>query len=205
MNEYWHSLITEKSWKILQELKSKFDFVLIGGWAIYLWTNGLKSKDIDIIVDFNVLERLKKEYELRKNDALKKYEIIVEEIDIDIYVPYFSRLGIPVEDIEAESSLIEGFKVANKEILLIMKQIAESSRNTSEKGEKDRIDILSILFFCDFDFKKYLILLKKYNKEEFYAKLLSLLKNFKDYKYFAMTPRQFKLKKNEILNKIKKP
>lgn len=202
--EYWHDLITEKSWKILQELKGRFNFVLIGGWAIYLWTKGLKSRDIDIIVDFNVLEILKKEYELRKNDSLKKYEIIIGEVDIDIYVPYFSKLGIPIEDIEAESSFIEGFKVANKELLLIMKQIAEESRSMSEKGEKDRIDILSILFFSDFNFKKYLKMLKKYNKEEYYTKLLSLVKGFKENKYFGMTPRQLKLKKNEILSKMKK-
>ncbi len=45
--EYWHNLMTEKSWKILQGLKGKFSFVLIGGWATYLWTRSLKSKVIN--------------------------------------------------------------------------------------------------------------------------------------------------------------
>ena len=50
--EYWNELITQKSWDVLQKLK-KINFVLIGGWASYLWTSSHKSKDIDIIVDFN--------------------------------------------------------------------------------------------------------------------------------------------------------
>lgn len=202
--EYWHDLMTEKSWKILQGLKGKFSFVLIGGWATYLWTRSLKSKDIDIIVDFSVLDNLRNEYNLGKNDHLKKYEIQIEEIDIDIYIPFYSKLTIPVEDVKKEISYIEGFKVANKEILLILKQGAEESREMSEKGEKDRVDILSILFFCDFDFKRYLELLKKYNKEEYYSRLVSIIKKFQRYEYFGMTPRQFKLKKNQILEKMKK-
>jgi hypothetical protein len=39
MPEFYHDLITEKSLKVLQDLKKKFDFILIGGWAIYLYTN----------------------------------------------------------------------------------------------------------------------------------------------------------------------
>src|SRR3989338_3965005 len=108
--EYWHDLITERSWKILQEIKGKFDFVLIGGWATYLWARSLKSKDIDIVIDFSVLEKLKKEYSLSKNDNLRKYEINMGEIDIDIYVPYYSQLAVPAEDIKKESAVIEGFR-----------------------------------------------------------------------------------------------
>jgi len=49
--EFWNNTLTEKSWKILQQLKKEnFDFVLIGGWAAYLWTKLHKSKDIDIVI-----------------------------------------------------------------------------------------------------------------------------------------------------------
>ena len=51
MKGYYQDLITEKSWQILIRLKSKIDFVLIGGWAVYLYTKGLKSKDIDIVIE----------------------------------------------------------------------------------------------------------------------------------------------------------
>ena len=55
--EFWNSALTEKSWKVLLQLKEKnFDFVVIGGWAAYLWTSLHKSKDVDIAVkDFNDL------------------------------------------------------------------------------------------------------------------------------------------------------
>ena len=202
--EYWHALITEKSWEILQKLKGKFDFVLIGGWATYLWAKSQKSKDIDVIIDFTNLEKLKKEYLLRKNDNLKKYEIKIEEIDIDIYLPFYSKLTIPIEDIPKEEiTKIEGFSVVSKEILLILKQGAEEDRALSEKGEKDRIDILSLVFFCDIDYKKYFRLLKKYQKENYYQKLINITKKFKGYQSFNMTPRQLKLKKKQVIEKIK--
>ena len=82
--EYWSTIITEKSWDVLQRIKKEFDFVLIGGWATYLWTKGHKSKDIDIIIDFKELDKLKLNYNLNKNDSLKKYEIKTEGIDIDV-------------------------------------------------------------------------------------------------------------------------
>ena len=42
--EFWNSLLTQKSWELLQKLsKEKFRFILIGGWAAYLWTKQHKS------------------------------------------------------------------------------------------------------------------------------------------------------------------
>ena len=198
--EYWNDLIVERSWKILQELKGKFDFILIGGWANYLWTKKFKSKDIDIIVDFDTLDKIKKEYDLKKNENLRKYEIKIDEVDIDVYVAFYSKLTIPLE--EVRTTKIERFKVIKIEDLLILKQGAENDRRESEKGEKDRLDILSLLFYCDVDFKEYSNILKRIKREEFYDILVKIIKNFKEYKYFNMTPRQLKLKKKEILEKL---
>ena len=201
--EFWNSQLTEKSWKLLQELKKKYEFVLIGGWAVYLWTKQQKSKDIDIVVDITELQKLKTE-NLVKNDRLKKYEIKFNEIDVDIYVSYFSKLAISVEDIKDYTSKIEGIKVVLPEILLILKQGAESNRGDSIKGEKDKIDIISILFFCDFDYKKYKSVLKKYSLEDYRNRLIDILRNFKDYNSLNLTPREFKLRKEKILNELKK-
>lgn len=198
--DYWHNILTEKSWKILQQIKQDFKFTLIGGWAVYLWTKGHKSKDIDIIVDFETLSQLKKKYDLRKNEKLKKYEIRVEEIDIDIYVPHYSGL-MPLEEVDTEK--VEGFAVAKPEYLLILKQGAELERKESEKGEKDRIDIISLLFFCAMDFDLYYRILKKHKAEYLAKRLRSIVSGFKDYNYINLTPRQLKLKKLEILNKLK--
>ncbi len=200
--EYWNDIITERSWKILQELKGKFDFILIGGWAVYLLTKKFKSKDIDIIVDFNALEKIKSAYNLSKNDALRKYEIKTDEISIDIYVPFYSEFIIPMKALKTIT--IEGFNVIKPEHLLILKQAAESSRGHSEKGEKDRLDILSLLFFYDMDFKEYLKILKKIKREDLMNKLINLVKGFKNNSYFNFTPRELKLKKEELIKKLRK-
>lgn len=39
---FWNDAIIEKSWDVLQTLKKRYDFILIGGWAVYLYTNAMK-------------------------------------------------------------------------------------------------------------------------------------------------------------------
>ncbi len=200
--EYWHEMVTERSWKLLQELRGKFRFVLIGGWAVYLHAKTQKSKDIDVIVDIGTLQQIKSRYDLRKNDNLKKYEIKVNEVDVDIYVPFYSRLAIPLEKVEAQR--IEGFDVAKTEELLILKQGAEIARRHSEKGEKDRIDVMSLLMNCEIDWGRYKEILAASRQEGMIKELLELVKNFKDYNYFRMLPSQFKRKKLELIGRIRK-
>ncbi len=206
MTDFWNSLLTEKSWNLLQNIsKEPFKFILIGGWAAYLLTKLHKSKDIDIVlVDLNDLDYLKQKYALKKNDNLKKYEIVFGNIDLDIYVPYFSELTIPLEDLDKYTTKIEGFNVVKPEVLLILKQGAELQRGHSIKGEKDRIDILTILFFVDVDFKSYFDLLKKYKIENYFERLKGIIKNFKECSYLNLNPREFKLKREKILMELKK-
>ncbi len=200
--EYWNSLLTEKSWILLQEINKKYNFILIGGWATYLWTKQKKSKDIDIVVDIKELQKLKAE-NLVKNNNLKKYEIKFNEIDVDIYVSYFSKLAILVEDIKDYVSKIEGFKVVLPEALLVLKQGAEIERGHSIKGEKDRIDIISLLLFTDINYKKYKSILDKYSLNEYLNKLIAILRNFKDYNLFNLTPHEFKIKKEKVLKELR--
>ena len=204
--EFWSSLLTEKSWNLLKELSKKnFQFIVIGGWAAYLWTKLHKSKDIDIIVpDFKGLEYLKKNYDLRKNDSLKRYEIKFEEIDVDIYVPYYSKLALPVEEIKSHITKIENMQVVSPEILLILKQGAELERKDSVKGSKDRVDIMALLLFSEMDFKKYNSLLEKHNLKHYFDGLFWIINNFDGIKYLELNPREFKLKKRELLGKMGK-
>lgn len=206
MAEFWNSLLTEKSWNLLIKIsKEPFKFIVIGGWAAYLWTKLHKSKDIDIaIADIKELEYLKQNYELKKNDNLKKYEISFEEIDLDIYVPYFSKLPIPIQDLSKYTSRIEGLTVLKPEALLILKQGAEAERRESVKGTKDQIDIMALLCYTDMDAKLYFELLKKYGLEDYFRRLKSIINNFKDYEYLNLNPREFKLKKKEILGRLTK-
>ena len=199
--EFWNSQLTEKSWRILQGLNKKYDFILIGGWATYLWTKQQKSKDIDMAVEITELQKLKAE-NLSKNDHLKKYEIKYGDVDIDIYVSHFSKLTIPPEDLKKYTKKIEGFKVASPEIIMILKQGAYEDRKNSVKGEKDMIDIISILFFSGIDIKLYRFILKEYSLNTYLRNLVSLLKNFREYNILNLTPREFKIKKQEILDEL---
>jgi hypothetical protein len=144
--QFWHDAVTEKSFAFLQEFARRFHFVLIGGWAVYFYTKALKSKDIDIVVTFEELEKLRKGFSLIKNERLKKYEIKAEGFDVDIYVPHFSELGLPLEDVINGAVSLEGFRVPRKETLLALKLYVYEKRKGSLKGKKDMIDIISLLY-----------------------------------------------------------
>lgn len=198
MEEYWSSLLTEKSWKILQDFRRSYDFILIGGWAVYLHAKQHKSKDIDIVVSIKELKTLK-DKELRKNDSLKKYEIKNEEIDIDIYVEHYSKLAVPVEEIKNYTDNIEGFKVVNSEMLVLLKQDAFENRKNSIKGEKDKIDIVSLVFFSDFNLKEYENIAKKYKIEKFIYELKNVISGFNDYNSLSLKPQELKRMKTKFM------
>jgi|SRR3989344_7945580 len=203
LKEYWNSLLTEKSWQILQELKRSYNFILIGGWAVYLFTRQQKSKDIDIVVDLNELQKLKRK-ELSKNDNLKKYEIKNDEVDIDIYVEYYSKLVIPVEDIKKYKISLEGFDVIGKEALVLLKQSAFRDRKNSIKGEKDRIDIVSLVLLSEFDLDIYMKIANKYNLNEFFQELKQIILNYNDFDVIGLIPQELKKKKNEFILRWRK-
>lgn len=204
--EFWNSILTEKSWKLLQELHTKpFRFILIGGWAAYMWTKLHKSKDIDIILcDFKDLDYVKQHYTLKKNDALKKYEIQFGDIDVDIYVAHYSKFPIPITDIKKYTTTVENIKVVTPEILLILKQAAELDRKHSIKGGKDRIDIITLLLVSTVDFKKYKELLKKYQLDYYLPRLKEIISDFDDIRYLNLNQREYAMKKRALEKELNK-
>jgi len=203
--EFWNSALTEKSWTVLQDLKKEqFRFVVIGGWAAYLWTKQHKSRDIDIVLpDIKDLGFLKQKYTLNKNDNLKKYEIKFDEIDVDIYVPHFSKLTLPVEEIMLHTGKVEGFEVVLPEILLILKQGAELDRQYSIKGQKDRIDIMTLLCFSRLNLNEYHKLLKKYNLDNFWQRLKQIITTFEDVRHLNLTVHHYSKIKKQLLQRLK--
>lgn len=95
-------------------------------------------------------------------------------------------------------------RVVSPEVLLILKQGAELERKDSVKGSKDRIDIMALLIFSEIDFKKYHSLLAKHNLKHYFDRLLVIINNFNEIKYLDLNPREFKLKKRELLRKLGK-
>lgn len=203
--DFWNEMVLDKSFKILQELGKQFDFVLIGGWAVYFLTKAMKSKDIDIIVDFEILSEMKNAIDLRKNEKLKKYSAEIEGIDIDIYMPYYSKFVVPVKEIMSQAISIEGFKIPNPEMLLLLKQQAEFSRKNTIKGQKDRIDIIALLASGKIDFHAYKALIKKIGAEEYKKRLKEIISAAKDeFEYLGIKNlREVKKIKSKIISSLK--
>jgi len=200
--EYYHDLITEKSFQILQDLRKKYQFILIGGWAIFLYTKSLKSKDIDIIVEYKELEKLKNDFSVFKNERLKKYEIKIEEIDIDIYLPFYSQLGLPIEEIKNYTQSQEGFIVAWPEILLILKIYVFGQRKNSAKGQKDLLDIFSLLKSDLINWRKYREIIKKYNLSHLNDDLKNLVSSIKPLAELNLNEQAIAKLKKKILLEI---
>jgi hypothetical protein len=168
----WRDEIVEKSWQILNELRNLADFVLIGGWAVYLWTHKLKSRDIDLCINQENFYKLQQEllqrnHALKRNVRLMEFEAIIDTVEIDIYTPFISKLIVPCLDILDNRlySSIKLFKVAQPEALLLLKAQAAQQRWHSEKGVKDRTDIISLIKHADLKKDTLTQMLKKYDKE----------------------------------------
>lgn len=173
--QFYHDAVTDKSFRLLRGLRSEFDFVLIGGWAVFLYAQAMKSKDIDLIVDYGALAGLRENYELTKNERLKKYEIKYGEVDVDIYLPHYSDLGVPVERVVESSVSRGGFKVPQLEILFLLKLYAYSARRGSVKGKKDEMDIFALAFLPEFNWDQYKKSVAEFSFSGLHDLFLSLL------------------------------
>ncbi len=202
MEEFYHDSVTDKSFQFLREMNKKYRFVLIGGWAVFLYTRALKSKDIDIVLDYAELGMFRKDFTVSKNDRLRKYEIKTGEFDVDVYVSHYSDLGMPVEYVVESAIRREGFSVPSLEILFMLKLHAWQERQGSIKGRKDEIDILAIAFLEEFDWPEYLKKIGKFNFKEKHENFISFLKNTKRVPELKLGEQQVAKSKKRIMEKI---
>jgi hypothetical protein len=200
--EFWNDIITEKSQKTLLELAKKTNFVLIGGWASWLYSKSIKSKDIDIYIDFKDFFTLQKFFleqgiNVVFNQKLNKYEIKIQDIDLDIYTPDHCNLAIPCKDVFKNRLFKDfgNFKVVFPEVLLLLKVDAEKNRHDTVKGFKDRVDILSLLYSTNLNKKLLKDLANQYRIELIKIKDI-IEKSTKEYSYF--------FGKSENLRELKK-
>lgn len=200
---YYHNLITQKSWQVLQNLRGKYQFILIGDWAVFLYSKALKSKDIDLVMEYDDLEKLRGEFEVIKDERLKKYEARSVEVEIDIYVPFWSNPGIPAQDLKKYVTSIGGFKVPIAEILAILKMKALSQRSTSPKGKKDLIDILSLFKLSEFDFSKLQSVIAKYNQRELLEITEKIIRQTVSVSELELNTHKMARFKKQILSRIK--
>lgn len=205
MVEFWSETLTQASWQKLQELSKKYRFVLIGGWAIYLWTGMQKSKDIDIVVDYGELLGLKAEFSLSKNERLYKYEAKLDKFDIDIYLPGYSRLSVPCEAILKSAKKVQGISICEPELLLLLKQGALSDREASVKGRKDLIDIINLLARSGLELEKYAKHAKEHGHSAYLQELSRQISLFgkEDLHYAGMDFKEFSDWKKKTLAQLK--
>jgi hypothetical protein len=199
---YYHDIITQKSWEELKTLNKELKFVLIGGWATYLYTRELKSKDIDIIVNYDELGKLRERYEVVKNDRLKKYEVRKGDVQIDVYLPHYSEIGIPTDVLINNSISLEGFRVLKKEWLICLKIHVLSIRGRTPKGEKDFLDILSLFKIEEVNADKIIEIKKKYNLEKPFEFLSSILDERVEAKEIGLNNHQYKKLKTKMMEKL---
>jgi hypothetical protein len=203
--EFWPEIVTQKSWEKLVSLSQEYNFIVIGGWAAFLWTGLHKSKDIDLVIDYDTLNAFRKKFQLEKNERLKKYEIKMGEFDIDLYLPGYSKLSFPVEHLREYVANVKALKVPYPEVLVIMKQGAEIERRGSIKGRKDLIDILTILIHSGFSIKKYKEIVSKFSLKGFVEALDEEVRLFnpEDIEYLGLDFNEFAKWKKNFLRELK--
>jgi len=201
--EFWNDIATDRSWEVLIRMRREFDFILIGGWACYLLTKAIKSKDIDIIVDFETLGKLRKNYRLKKTAFLRKYEMVIDETSVDVYVPFYSKFPLPAEEMQKTIER-EGFRIPRPEVLLILKQNAELERKDSVKGQKDRVDILSLLLKSGMSMESYKELLKKHGLSRYQERLKTIVRESKkEFSYMGIADlRKIRLIRENLLRQL---
>lgn len=199
---FYHNLITQKSWQLLTSLREKYQFILIGGWAVFLYTRALKSKDIDLVMEYEALEKLRGEFEVFKNERLKKYEARKEEMEIDIYIPFYSNPGLPAEDLRKSVFSLEGFKTVEKEILAILKQKALLERANTVKGRKDLADLISLFSLTDFNWQKYQKIAGEYKLGELLTTTKEIIRKTRELNEIGLNIHQFAQLKKKIFTQI---
>ena len=83
--------------------------------------------------------------------------MLVEGIELDMYVERLNRLIVPYDEVFAHHAEIEQTRVACLEHLLVLKLDAYQDRKTSPRGDKDRRNIVTIGLLLGHKAKKSLI------------------------------------------------
>ena len=165
VRKYYNDFETDRSMQALRELGAVVDFVLIGGWAVNSYVKLQKSKDVDIAISAEELEYFKS-HGLSKH-GIDTFYAIIDGIIVDIFVQGFSdrELTIPINRILSTYNTIENIKVAEKEMLILLKLCGYFSEDRI-KIEKDIIDVVSLLFYCEIDLNKVKAYIEEYKIDE---------------------------------------
>ena len=158
MNDFYRDAQVRGAQAVLARLQKVVpDAIILGGWAVYLYARGQRSTDVDIFVDFGGLGQLQREFgpTLTRNTNPRKYELIIDRVEVDVFVEHLSNSGVAIEELVEPSRMMMGFRVINPEGLLVLKLCAWIDRQGRTKGDKDEADVLSLLAVTPIDWTRY--------------------------------------------------
>jgi len=100
--------------------------------------------------------------------ATEKYEAVRDVVQMDIYLPHYSHLGIAVAEIQQHTEDRESFRLIDPNYLFALKVYALAQRGHSVKGRKDFLDIISLhsAGICNLPFIATLLREHKLEKEK---------------------------------------
>lgn len=134
--------------------------ILIGGWATFVRIGGEISLDIDLITSMesrHKLEVVMDEMSASNHHQGTKLRATINDVHLDIYVPYESQLGnilrLKVEVLAEypDELSFEKWTLLNVEAHIATKMAALLDRYFSEKGQKDAREILGLLLLEEAD------------------------------------------------------
>jgi hypothetical protein len=149
--QFWNRENTEKSLALLGRLSKEIDFVLIGGWAVYMHTKAQRSEDVDIAIGYDSLSYFSK-YGIEEYEGLHIKHTNVEGTVVDLFIEEYADpdLPMPVRDILGNYDTVTGIRVASSEVLVLLK-LWGYFRPDEVKRRKDIIDVVSLLFYANMD------------------------------------------------------
>jgi len=146
-------------WKVVADVAKLTDgeCVFIGGVAVYVYTRQSRTglipevtHDVDASITIAASGTLRDHQLLTQNKRLKKAQISVDGIEVDIYVEHQNSLRFDYAELAmyAETATIGkavDIQLASPPHLLLLKLDALRSRGASEHGDKDRRDVAKLL------------------------------------------------------------
>jgi hypothetical protein len=142
-------------WKEVKGFSGQFpDAIVIGGVAVYLHSQAIHmpvefTHDADFCVGLPEWSDIRDLYEVTINRRLSKHQIIIDDVEFDLYLEHHNGLRIDYGVLETEAVRLNGVRVAGLGHLLLLKLDAFSARRTSSHGRKDQRDIAKLLLLLE--------------------------------------------------------
>lgn len=182
MRLLWPEDVMLRSLELLNRLRTiAIPFVVIGGWAVYLFTHYHMSRDLDLVMEQRDLWKLRSfvisQGGTQKAPGLSKYGYKLGQVDMDIYTEEKGDIIPSPGEILSGKRFVEvdRYRVVEPEILLLLKVGAAMDRGGGLKGLKDRCDVVSLLNSGRIDLDKFAAESRTHAQTDAVSKVLTIV------------------------------